>query len=135
MMPNEPLTQVQHPSNMDGSEAEANEIKLSLLDVSLFDTIPSQTNVNERRGLLALQKAVGEKLGSYVYLEIGSHLGGSIQPHLVDARCRKIFSIDNRPVQQPDDRGVPCDYPDNSTARMLDLLRRIDAAQIGKITC
>jgi hypothetical protein len=109
--------------------------QIEALDIDLFKAIPSQTTDNEKRSLLAVQRATAKKYGSYAYLEIGSHLGGSIQPYLVDHRCATIYSIDARPQQQPDDRGVVCNYPGNSTARMLTLLGQIDPLQVCKIKC
>ncbi|KXK01454.1 MAG: hypothetical protein UZ17_ACD001001678 [Acidobacteria bacterium OLB17] len=74
---------------------------------------------------MAIQSAVGRILPNYVYLEIGSHLGGSILPHLRDDLCSKIYSIDKRPLIQPDERGVNFGYPENSTERMLELLAKV----------
>ncbi len=71
----------------------------------------------------------------YCYLEIGSHLGGSIQPHLLDDECARIYSLDLRCAWQPDARGPDFDYPDNSTARMLDHLRRVSPAGVSKLVC
>jgi Methyltransferase domain len=107
------------------------------LDLSLFDRILSQTTDDDKRSLLAVQRAVAKAHRTYTYLEIGSHLGGSIQPHLVDARCTRIYSIDPRPTHAPDDRseGHVSEYEDNSTKRMLDLLSAIDSAAINKIIC
>jgi len=101
------------------------DTKLDLLDISLFDAIPSQTTDDDKRSLLAIQSAARALSPSYVYLEIGSHLGGSIQPYLLDERCTKIYSIDKRPLVQPDQRGVNFGYPENSTERMLSLLSGI----------
>ncbi len=102
------------------------------LDVSLFDRIPSQTTRDDRRSLLAIQSAVARHFGHYCYLEIGSHLGGSIQPHLLDPRCRRIYSIDLRPATQRDNRGGLYHYPDNSTERMLARLREVTVDGLGK---
>ena len=63
-------------------------------------------------------------MGNYLYLELGSHLGGTLVPHLMDQACRLIYSIDKRPASQLDERGVFFDYSDNSTARMLDTLKQ-----------
>ncbi|MEE8458927.1 MAG: class I SAM-dependent methyltransferase [Phycisphaerales bacterium] len=103
------------------------------LDVTLFDRIGSQTTADDRRSLLAVQRAVARHFGAYTYLEIGSHLGGSIQPHLLDPRCRRIYSIDPRPLRQPDDRGFVCHYPDNATASMLENLRAIAPDRVERI--
>jgi hypothetical protein len=111
--------------------------RIGKLDISLFEAIPSQTSNEDRRSLLAVQRATAQKYKEYIYLEIGSFLGGSIQPHLVDDRCRKIYSIDPRPAQLPDDRmpGLVSLYDNNSTERMLSLLRGIGSGDVAKIEC
>lgn len=110
------------------------ETRIAGLDLSLFAAIESQSDDGDKLSWLALQRAA-RRSGSYAYLEIGSHLGGSIQPHLLDPRCRRILSIDKRPGEQPDDRGQRFRYEDNSTARMLANLRALDPDQISKIVC
>jgi len=107
------------------------------LDLGLFSVIPSQTSDKDRRSLLAVQRAIGRKRGEYAYLEIGSYLGGSIQPHLCDDRCKIIYSIDPRSSQQPDDRAVGCVvyYENNSTERMLRMLDLIGCGTISKVHC
>jgi hypothetical protein len=111
--------------------------RLEALDVMLFENIRSQSNEGDKRSLLAVQRATANRHESYTYLEIGSHLGGSIQPHLLDHRCEKIYSIDPRPRQQSDDRspGFVSTYEDNSTERMLDLLKEISPEAVSKIQC
>ena len=113
------------------------ESRINALDVSLFGGIPSETYPADKQSLLALQNAVRQRTGpnGYSYLEIGSHLGGTIQPHLCDPQCRHIYSIDPRPDSQPDERGDEFDYPENSTARMLELLADVDRDGLSKITC
>ncbi len=96
--------------------------RVAQLDTSLFQPIQSQTTGDDKRSLLKLQDCV-RKQGSYVYLEIGSHLGGTVQPHYVDPRCELIFSVDKRPAAQPDERGIVYEYHDNSTERMRENLR------------
>lgn len=109
------------------------ETKIKALDIRLFDPIPSQSTDMDRTSLLACQAAVREMVGEYAYLEIGSYLGGSIQPHLADPRCRRIYSIDKRPPVQPDERGFDWGYKNNSTRRMLDLLAE-SVGDVAKIT-
>jgi len=101
------------------------EQQIRALDVSLFRHVDSQSTPADRASLLALQQATRETWGDYTYLEIGSHLGGSIQPHLRDPRCKRIFSIDRRPAEQPDEQGFDYAYPENSTRRMLQLLEAV----------
>jgi hypothetical protein len=111
------------------------ETAIKSLDLGLFEKIPSQSTEMDKMSLLAVQVAVRDLVADYTYLEIGSYLGGSIQPHLLDARCRKIFSIDKRPPAQPDARGYDWRYDNNSTARMLDMLRKVtsDLTKIATI--
>lgn len=111
--------------------------RINQLDVGVFEAVPSQTSKRDKRALLAVQRTVAGMYGEYVYLEIGSHLGGSIQPHLLDDRCKRIYSIDARPQQQPDDRapGYIAYYENNSTERMLRNLEMIGSGDIGKIEC
>lgn len=94
---------------------------------ALFDHIPSQTGPDDRRTLLALQDYVRQRPGEYTYLEIGSHLGGSIAPHLMDPQCKRIYSVDPRPETQPDARrpGHVAHYPGNSTGAMMARLAEI----------
>ena len=68
-------------------------------------------------------------------MEIGSHLGGSLQTHVLDDRCERIFSIDKRPTSQPDARGQDDEYPENSTDRMLGNLKRVSLNALQKISC
>jgi hypothetical protein len=112
-------------------------LRIDSLDVTLFDAILSQTSKKERQSLLALQRATAHRQSSFSYLEIGSYMGGSIQPYLLDDRCETIYSIDPRPPQLADDRtpGQDVRYPENSKERMLQLLQNVEQGAIGKITC
>lgn len=104
------------------------------LDTTLFDAIPSESTRWDRRSLLACQHAVRSRWSPYVYLEIGSHLGGSLQPHVLDPRCATAHSIDPRPARQPDARGQRFAYPGNSTARMLQNLAAA-GGDIHRVVC
>ncbi|MEO6051733.1 MAG: class I SAM-dependent methyltransferase [Pyrinomonadaceae bacterium] len=101
------------------------EKAINELDLKLFERINSQSSDFDKRSLLACELAVRERVGEYCYLEIGSYLGGSIQPHLLDPKCRRIYSIDKRPLVQPDARGLDYVYQNNSTGRMLELLEKV----------
>jgi predicted O-methyltransferase YrrM len=98
------------------------EDAINKLDLRLFEKIPSQSTDEDKQSLLAIQAAVREIAGEYNYLEIGSYIGGSIQPHLLDPKCRRIYSIDKRPCSQPDERGFDFIYQNNSTPRMMEML-------------
>ena len=98
---------------------------ISRLDLKIYEKIKTQLTDNDKQTLLGCQFAVRNLLPKYNYLEIGSYLGGSIQPHLLDEKCARVYSIDKRPLRQPDERGVDYIYLNNSTARMLELLSEI----------
>lgn len=110
------------------------EKQLSNLDLKLFGKINSQSTDDDKQSLLACQFAVRQLKSNYNYLEIGSYLGGSIQPHLLDDKCAKIYSIDKRPERQPDERGIDFVYQNNSTERMLEHLRQVDVDKIEKVS-
>lgn len=99
--------------------------RLANLDITLFEKIESQSTDDDRRSLLAVQLAIGNLIGPFSYLEIGSYLGGSIQPYLLDERCTRIISVDKRPEVQPDARGYDWVYQNNTTARMIELLKTV----------
>ena len=105
------------------AQSDKFEKMIEVIDTDLFAMIPSQTTDEDRRTLLSIQRSI-RKNGEYAYLEIGSHLGGTIQPYYLDPRCSLIYSIDKRPAFQPDERGRDFDYPDNSTERMLTNIER-----------
>lgn len=111
------------------------EGRIDALDLSLFAAIDSQSDDGDKRSWLALQRGARRLAPTYCYLEIGSFLGGSIQPHLLDPLCRRIYSIDSRPGEQPDDRGERFRYEDNSTARMLANLTALEPIQAAKVIC
>lgn len=99
--------------------------RIAALDISLFEKIPSQTTDEDKQTLLACELAVRALKSDFNYLEIGSYLGGSIQPYLLDDKCSRIYSVDKRPESQPDARGYDWVYQNNSTERMLELLREV----------
>ena len=109
------------------------EQAIAALDPELFEKIPSQSTDHDKQSFLAVQLAVRNLKPQYTYLEIGSYLGGSIQPHLLDDRCARIYSLDKRPLQQPDARGFDYTYLNNSTERMLEKLREVAPENMGKL--
>ncbi len=107
------------------------ESKISQLDTGLFKHVLSQSTENDKRSLLAVQLAIRQRK-EFVYLEIGSYLGGSLQPYVADPRCRQIISIDPRPCALPDERGVTQRYV-ATTESMLDCLRDVPGTDLGKL--
>ncbi len=109
------------------------ETAIADLDLDLFSKINSQSTDHDKQSFLAIQLAVRNLRPGYRYLEIGSYLGGSIQPHLLDDSCSRIYSIDKRPEKQPDERGFDYTYLNNSTERMLEMLRAVAPEKMDKI--
>jgi hypothetical protein len=104
------------------------------LDLSLFDQIQTGgTSSRDRRSLLALHAALAAR-GDFGYLEVGSYLGASLQSFIADPRCRRIVSVDRRDAISVDERGVAPDYPNNTTAHMLERLSKVPEAELEKLT-
>jgi len=118
--------------NMNISGAGAVE-KIARHDTSLFEAIQSQSTRDDQKSLLVLHSVIRRILGQFTYLEIGSHLGGSLQAMVADPACTRIISIDPRPLAFSDQRGIVSKYPENSSQRMLDLLSVLPGADISKI--
>jgi hypothetical protein len=112
---------------------ESIETALRDQNIAIFAPIQAQLTDADKRSLLAVQWALRGLYNGYTYLEIGSHLGGSLQPHLLDHCCSTVISIDARPVAVADDRVDAVPYPANSTAHMLALLRTVAGDEIRKI--
>ena len=110
-------------------------LRIDSLDLSVFDDLETQSSRGDKTAWLAIQRAVRTAMPSYAYLEIGSHLGGSLQQYMRDPRCAVVWSIDRRPPRQPDDRGTTYVYDDNSSQRMIELLRRLDRDASDKVVC
>lgn len=110
------------------------ERSIAELELGLFSQIESQSTIGDKVSFLAIQNAVRRLHGPFNYLEIGSHLGGSIQPYLLDPNCEHIYSIDKRPKTQPDARGFDYTYLNNSTARMIENLEKVSSEGVKKIT-
>ncbi len=108
--------------------------QIQSLDSGLFEHLEAQTSDWDRQALLALHDAVADICGSFVYLEIGSYLGGSLQAVMRDPRCSQIISIDARLATPPDARPEGWFYEDNSTGHMLELLRELPDVDMGKLT-
>jgi len=95
----------------------------ALSDLANLFPVPSQTSVDDKLFLLGSMR-LARKKGSYAYLEIGSFLGGSLTPFLMDTACKMVLSIDERGQVLPDERGIKYDYSEFTTQSMLDELNR-----------
>jgi hypothetical protein len=110
------------------------EGRINALDLALFQYVLSQSTEGDKRSFLSLQRVMREarRAPGYVYLEIGSFMGGSLQPHVADPLCRKVLSIDPRPLSLPDIRGTVA-YAQNTTENMLRELSRVPGGDMAKI--
>lgn len=109
--------------------------KIESGDISVFDRIPPQMSDGDKKSLLAVHAAMRSQGRQFCYLEIGSHLGGSLQTFLADPMCVRIFSVDKRPKEQPPDERGRFQFRAVSTREMLDGLSRWYAEQMGKLVC
>lgn len=85
--------------------------------------IESQTSSNDKVFLLNAIKLANKRDNDYSYVEIGSFLGGSLSPFLMDTRCKLVLSIDDRERQQEDERGKKFDYAGVTHQTMIDNLK------------
>jgi hypothetical protein len=90
-------------------------------DTSIFAIITALSQPDKAM-FLELQNIVGSLHPGYCYLEVGSDRGGSIIAPLLDSRCGALVSVDPRPDRQRDERGLIFTFPDNTTAKMLEIL-------------
>jgi Methyltransferase domain len=108
------------------------ETQIRDLDIRLLEHIYSQTTDEDKKSLLAIQRAIREISKAYTYLEIGSYLGGSLQSYTADMRCAKVISIDPRPPIFGDERGR-IRYNENTAARMIKNLEEVPGADVAKL--
>jgi hypothetical protein len=106
-----------------------------VVDSIFSDAVPTLLAEGDRKTLVLLREVIAEKYDPYSYLEIGSYLGGSLQPHLLDARCSAVFSIDLRPKLSADIRSAAgLNYKQNTVEAMRRLLAEAHGGAIlGKL--
>ena len=104
------------------------------LDQSYLYPLPSQTFDGDRFWLSHIFHFIRRLHPKYRYTELGSYMGGTLTPALIDERCVDVLSIDLRPDLQADTRQTIFDYSQISTARMLDVLRTRPEFDLGKLT-
>lgn len=102
-------------------------------DLAAWFPVESQTTEGDRRALIGALLLARRVAGRYRYLEVGSFLGGSLAPFLLDPQCEAILSVDERQRAQPDERGLRFDYAGISAQQMIDGLRAkgLDTAKLA----
>ncbi len=103
-------------------------------DLGYLFPIQSQTSEKDRYWFVQLMEHVRRHNREYRYVEIGSYLGGTLTPALLDESCVEVLSIDLRPKMQPDSRGAVFDYSQISTATMLAELKKHEIRDFTKLT-
>ncbi|WP_143748956.1 class I SAM-dependent methyltransferase [Mesorhizobium sophorae] len=107
---------------------------IETLDIAVFQ-VDTGSTLSDRTSFLRVQNFARSTLGRYVYLEVGSDIGGSLLPHLIDPACEAVISVDLRPATQPDERAEVFHYPDNTAARMVALLSdKLPSDAMAKLT-
>lgn len=102
------------------------------LDPAIFE-VDSTTSPADRVSLLIAQRMIRCR-GLFSYLEIGSYLGGTLLPYLLDPQCELVVSIDKRPDSQPDERAERYVYNGITTSTMIDRLRPfLSVETMGKL--
>ena len=81
--------------------------------------ITSQTSNQDKLLLLKVINVIGKKIKNYSYCEIGSFLGGSLTPFLLDRNCKKILSIDKRNQIVDDENQEKFSYENISEKTMI----------------
>lgn len=107
---------------------------IETLDIAVFQ-VETHSTLDDRASFLRVQALARSVFGRYIYLEVGSHVGGSLFPHLIDPACEAAVSVDPRPATLPDERAELIPYPENSTARMIAILsERLPPSAMAKLT-
>ena len=84
-----------------------------------FFPIESQTSDLDKIVLLQTLDLIRKKNSTYKYLEIGSFLGGSLTPALIDKKCKLVLSIDKRNQILDDERNENWSYKNVSNNLMV----------------
>ena len=92
--------------------------------IEKYFPIQSQTSWSDKACLLASMMLMPLYNQSYSYVEIGSYLGGSLTPFLMDPLCNLVLSIDDRGLQLPDERGAKFDYTGVTNQTMIGNLKK-----------
>jgi hypothetical protein len=87
---------------------------------------------NDQASLLALRQIVQAE-EPCIYLEVGSELGRSLLPALLDPRCVEVHSVDLRPVSTPDERGRSWEYGVSTEQMRHSLAAAATPAQMAKL--
>jgi len=86
----------------------------------------------DQASLLALRQIV-QAQDPCIYLEIGSELGRSLLPALLDPCCIAVHSVDLRPGSTPDSRGRTWEYGVSTEQMVHSLMAAATPEQMAKL--
>ena len=92
-------------------------------EIEKFFPIPSQTSLKDKFVILKINKLMNSKTKNFIYLEIGSYLGGSLTPFLNNENCKLVISIDKRNQILDDERNEKWSYKKISEKLMIKKLK------------
>jgi len=91
-------------------------------EIKKFFPINSQTSFEDKHILLKVKEMISKN--DFNYLEIGSFLGGSLTPFLIDKKCKIVISIDKRNQNLEDERNEKQSYENVGTNYMINNLKK-----------
>jgi len=99
--------------------------------IKKFFPIPTQTSLEDKLVILSINRFLSRKK-FFEYLEIGSYLGGSLTPFLMNKKCKKVMSIDHRNQILDDERSEKFSYEKVSENMMIENLKnqKIDITRL-----
>ena len=84
--------------------------------------ISSQTSDTDKIFILKTIETVLLNEPIFKYIEVGSFMGGSLTPFLMERGCSLVASIDERGKHSSDERGAKFDYSEITSKSMIDKL-------------
>jgi len=117
---------------------QINQLTQMLLskNIDLYRLVRTQTSQSDQTSLLELLHLVRGKSPLYVYLEIGSFLGGTLVPFCVDVQCKAIYSVDKRVYEAPNESRSACsEYGEHSSSAMRQRLLEATGFDANRLKC
>tara|TARA_Y100000768_G_C23894385_1_gene641793 strand:+ start:281 stop:1069 length:789 start_codon:yes stop_codon:yes gene_type:complete len=93
-------------------------------EIKRYFPVSSQTSDADKLILLKIIKFVKKIKKNFNYIEIGSFLGGSLTPFLMETSCKSIVSIDKRNQKQDDERNEEWSYENINEKDMINGLKK-----------
>ena len=103
-------------------------LKIPMMDqqIKKYFPIPTQTSQEDKIVILKINNLISSKIKNFIYIEIGSYLGGSLTPFLINNNCKKVISIDHRNQILDDERNENWSYEKITEIMMLKKLKSLN---------